>query len=280
MSIVWPDTLATWQKEIDLVTRTAGEAGRAILQYYGQDYQLDYKQDDSPVTSADQAAHRVIAEALQSHDAKIPLISEEGALPAYEQRQDWSAFWLVDPLDGTREFISQSGEFTVNIALMRDGAPQLSVVYVPLTGVGYLAVQGAGAYRYGGGDQAPPQRLQAPKLRDNQRLRFTVSRSHPDPDLTAMLSKVPNSDQIQAGSTLKFCLLAEGHAEVYPRFHALREWDVAAAHLVATESGVLISRWDGTPLRYNSPDLKLDGGFLAATDEALHGWLCQMRRDG
>ncbi|CAM2007824.1 3'(2'),5'-bisphosphate nucleotidase CysQ [Acanthopleuribacter pedis] len=277
MSIAWPEALSPWQTEVNALVAVARDAGRAILRYYGQDYRLDYKSDDSPVTSADQAAHQVITETLAARFPDIPIISEEGALPPYETRRDWPRFWLVDPLDGTREFISGSGEFTVNIALIEQGAPIRTIVYVPLTEVGYVAARGAGAYRFTGEVGASPRRLQAPALRDDQRLRVTVSRSHPDANLQNLLATIPNHEQVQAGSTLKFCFLAEGSAEVYPRFHALAEWDVAAAHLVASESGVLISNWQGDPLQYNSPNLKLDGGFLATTDSALHQWLCNKR---
>ncbi len=274
MELSLPADLAAWHNDLSRLLQLAADAGRAILSFYGQDYQLDYKSDDSPVTSADKAAHQVIVAGLRALDDEVLIVSEEGAIPDFATRRKHRRLWLVDPLDGTKEFINQSGEFTVNIALIDGNAPLLSVVTVPLTRTTYFAVRGGGAYRLDPGESTP-RRLQAPPLRENQRLRFTVSRSHPDATLSAFLAQIPNAEQIQAGSTLKFCRLAEGSAEVYPRFHALAEWDVAAAHLVAEESGVTITNWQSEPLQYNSPNLKLDGGFLASTDTNLHQWLCE-----
>lgn len=273
MELSLPADLAAWHNDLAHLLQIADDAGRAILSYYGQDYQLAYKSDDSPVTSADKAAHHVIVAGLRALDGEVLIVSEEGAIPDFATRRNHRRLWLVDPLDGTKEFINQSGEFTVNIALIEGNAPLLAVVAIPLTQTAYFAVRGGGAYRLDP-DTNMPQRLKAPPLRENQRLRFTVSRSHPDATLSAFLAQVPNAEQIQAGSTLKFCRLAEGAAEVYPRFHALSEWDVAAAHLVAEESGVILTNWQGEPLQYNSPNLKLDGGFLASTDASLHRWLC------
>lgn len=278
MDLSLPADLAAWHNDLSRLLKLAADAGRAILSFYGQDYQLDYKSDDSPVTSADKAAHQVIVAGLRALDSEILIVSEEGAIPDYATRRNHRRLWLVDPLDGTKEFINQSGEFTVNIALIDGNAPLLSVVAIPLTQTAYFAVRGGGAYRFDP-DENTIRRLQAPPLRENQRLRFTVSRSHPDATLSAFLAQIPNTEQIQAGSTLKFCRLAEGAAEVYPRFHALAEWDVAAAHLVAEESGVILTNWRGEPLQYNSPNLKLEGGFLASTNANLHQWLCDRHQN-
>jgi len=232
------------------------EAGEAILLYYRDDMEVEQKKDDSPLTKADMAAHHVITRGLKKCFPGIPVISEEGGIAGFEERKKWERFWLVDPLDGTKEFIKRNGEFTVNIALIEGSIPILGVVHIPDKGVTYTGEHDMGSFRHE--KEKGPKKLLSDKPDLNQPLTVASSRSHGSDDLEEKLSKlgITVGKKIVAGSSLKFCLVAEGKADIYPRFGPTMEWDTAAGDAVFRYSGR--NRIRQSPLSYNKVDLKND----------------------
>ena len=244
--------------------RIARQAGDAILTHYESDPQTRSKSDGSPLTLADEAANQVILDELRSWDPSIPVISEESASAPYDERKSWSKFWLVDPLDGTKEFISRNGEFTVNIALIDSGQPVLGVVYAPALDLMYSAGSGLGAWRtrHDGKRErihCRPAELDAP-------LTIVESRSHPSKELEDFLSDVNVGDRVAMGSSLKFCVVAEGRADIYPRLGPTMEWDVAAGDCVFRDA-TRVGR-NSSPLTYNKPDLR-NTSFVIRVPDAV-----------
>jgi 3'(2'), 5'-bisphosphate nucleotidase len=241
------------------LVKLAKAAGRATMEFYTEDMDVETKDDDSPLTKADLASHNVIMKGLQEMDGDIPIISEEGGLADYEERKQWKRFWIVDPLDGTKEFIKRNGEFTINIALIEEGDPVLGVVYIPAQERTYLGVKGLGSYRQ---DQDEvPKRITSKPADTSQPLKVMCSRSHKSDSLAEQLAEkgLQVSETIPAGSSLKFCLVAEGTADIYPRMGPTMEWDVAAGDAVyrySAEQGAHAS-----PLEYNKEEL-LNSGFV------------------
>jgi 3'(2'), 5'-bisphosphate nucleotidase len=245
----------------------AREAAARILEVYDGDFAVEHKDDRSPLTAADLAAHHCIVAGLERLAPDIPVLSEESAqdVPALVRRQ-WSRMWLVDPLDGTREFIKRNGEFTVNIALIgEDGAPVLGVVQAPVTGVLWHGQRGRGAFRRDG-DVDVAIRTRAPATAP---LRVAASRSHRDARTEAFMARMGEVEPIGIGSSLKFCRLAEGAMDVYPRFGPTSEWDTAAGQCVLEAAGGVVVDPRGRALRYNQRDTILNGDFLALGDPAL-----------
>ncbi len=248
---------------IEPVVALACEAGRAILEVYERNFAVTEKEDRSPLTEADLAAHRTIARGLATLTPDLPLLSEESRAIPVAERHAWECFWLVDPLDGTREFIKRNGEFTVNIALIDKGEVVLGVVHVPVTGVTYSACRGGGAWRRSGTDA--PQRLVA-TVPAADPVRVVGSRSHRGDSLDAFLARLGAHEMVGMGSSLKFCLVAEGRADVYPRLGPTSEWDTAAAQCVVEEAGGRVADLSGVPLRYNARDTLLNPHFLVYAD--------------
>jgi len=240
---------------LDQICQLARDAGDAIMRVYDGQTPLDvaHKSDDSPVTAADIAAHKVIVAGLQALTPAIPVLSEED--PAgWEVRQHWQKYWLVDPLDGTKEFIKRNGEFTVNIALIEGGKPVLGVVYAPVLQVLYSADNGK-AWKEEGGHQVQIQVQNAhPPL-------VVVSRSHSDSELEDYLSQLGEHQTTAIGSSLKFCLVAEGKAQLYPRFGPTNIWDTGAGHAVALAAGAHVHDWQGKTLDYTPRESFLNPGF-------------------
>ena len=247
----------------------AVRAGEAILRVYQGGFDVVTKADDSPLTQADLASHRVITEALGHLAPDIPLLSEESADVPFAERSGWREYWLIDPLDGTKEFIKRNGEFTVNIALIRDHRPVLGVVHVPVTGVTYSGIVGAGAHRGEGGAADRPISIRLPCAQPPV---VVGSRSHANPDLERYLAALGDYELVSMGSSLKFCLLAEGRADFYPRLGPTSEWDTAAAHAIVLAAGGRIVTLDGEPLRYNLKESLLNPPFLVIADPA-RDWL-------
>ena len=235
----------------------AEEAGRAAMAHYHSAVVVQQKGDRGPVTAADHAAHAVIVRGLSEWDPAIPIISEEGDIPDPAARAQWTRFWLVDPLDGTKEFLQRNGEFTVNIALVDRGAPVLGVVLAPALDLVYYAGAGLGTWRRQNG--SPATRVFSDPPRPGQALVVAESRSHPSAELEAYLDTIPVARRVQAGSSLKFCWVAEGKADIYPRFGPTMEWDVAAGDCVFRNSGRAGPR--GSSLTYNKPELR-NGSFI------------------
>lgn len=247
------------------------EAGDAILAVYAQDFDVVSKDDASPLTQADLASHHIIVAGLRALAPDIPVLSEEDAGIAWSERRTWTRHWLVDPLDGTREFVKKNGEFTVNIALIEDGKPVLGVVYAPVTDYLLHAEAGIGAFlRRGDEDIAITTRRPA-----TTPLRVAASRSHLDERTAAALERMGETERHGLGSSLKFCRIAEGRMDVYPRFGPTSEWDTAAAQCVLEAAGGAVLRLDGTPLDYNRKENILNPDFIALGDVDLpwRDWL-------
>jgi len=246
----------------------AKEAGEAMLDIYhnAQDVEITRKDDDSPLTKADLASHHIIVDALQELDPDVPIISEESGIPDYEERKEWEKFWIVDPLDGTKEFIKKNGEFTVNIALIKDGIPVMGAVYVPDKRTIYYSEKGKGAFKQVGTDA--PERIYSTGSDKDEPLVAVQSRSHGSDKLVTQLKEkgLTVEETIPAGSSIKFCLVAEGKADIYPRMGPTMEWDVAAGDAVYRYSGQ--EGVHESPLTYNKPDLK-NGSFLIGLKEKV-----------
>lgn len=242
------------EMDVTTVLAIAREAGDAIMEVYSRtDMEVAYKEDDSPLTLADRRAHDIICQRLRQHFPQIPILSEEGQPLEPQERQQWQRLWLVDPLDGTKEFLRKNGEFTVNIALVEAGSPVLGVVHVPAQERTFAGQLGQGAWVYY--QQQPPQPLQVASAAGLNGLAVVQSRSHPSPKLAELLSQLPVAEDVPVGSALKFCVVAEGKAHIYPRLGPTMEWDTGAGHALLRAAGGEIYRLDGQPLRYNKADL-------------------------
>ena len=253
--------------------RIAARAGDAILDIYRQDFTVEHKEDESPLTQADLASHRIISAELGRLTPGIPVLSEESADIDFETRSGWNDYWLVDPLDGTKEFVNRNGEFTVNIALIRDHEPVLGVVYVPVTAITYTGIVGSGATRTDPGGRPSPISVRLPCA---DPLVVVGSRSHANPALVDHLAAFGNYELVSMGSSLKFCLVAEGRADFYPRLGPTSEWDTAAAHAVVLAAGGRIVTLEGEPLRYNLKASFLNPEFLVISDPD-RDWLTAFR---
>jgi 3'(2'), 5'-bisphosphate nucleotidase len=246
------------------LTAIAREAGVAAMEHYHAGVAVAQKGDKGPVTAADHAAHGVILRALTDWDPAIPVISEEGDIPGYEVRRHWRRFWLVDPLDGTKEFIQRNGEFTVNIALIDDGIPVLGVIYAPALDLMYYAGEGIGAWKRA--ENRAPERIISRPPHPGHGLVVAESRSHPSAELEEYLATVRVDTRVQAGSSLKFCWVAEGKADIYPRLGPTMEWDVAAGDCIFRNSAAVGQR--ASSLVYNQPELR-NPGFVIGLDDAV-----------
>lgn len=236
------------------VTRLAREAGHATMAYYegAVPAGVRLKEDSSPVTLADEEAQAILLEGLGRLDPETPVISEEAAAPSFEIRRTWRRFWLVDPLDGTKEFIKRRAEFTVNVALIEGGEPVLGVIVAPALELAYWATKGSGSWRQQKSDT--PERIYSREPVDGAPLTVVESLSHPSDELEEYLRTLPVGRRVKAGSSLKFCWVADGRADIYPRLGPTMEWDVAAGDCIYRQSGRQGER--ASPLRYNKPELR------------------------
>jgi len=242
------------QIDIQDIVTIAKEAGKAIMQVYKQDFEVEYKQDSSPLTLADKKANDIIKDGLNQLSVNFPILSEEGKYTPYEDRRHWEYFWLVDPLDGTKEFVKKNGEFTVNITLIHKDIPVLGVVYAPALDICYWAKKNQGAFKDG-------QRL--PLKTEGQRgtYKIVASRSHMSDDTQAFIDTIDTNKEkelISIGSSLKICLVAEGEADIYPRLGPTMEWDTGAAHAIVNESGKSLQKYQDEEYsqhKYNKVDL-------------------------
>ncbi len=241
----------------------AVKAGEAIIEVYESgDFGVDHKSDDSPLTKADLASHQIIVKGLEQITPDIPVLSEESAQIPYEERKSWNKYWLVDPLDGTKEFIKRNGEFTVNIALVENGKSILSCVYVPVSKVSYSAATGVGVFKRENGKKS------SISVMKNSRFKPTIvgSRSHMSDEVKGYLERLGQHELVSMGSSLKFCLVAEGKADLYPRLGLTSEWDTAAAQCIVEQAGGHVVTLDGKPLMYNSKDSLLNPHFMVYGD--------------
>ena len=250
---------------IDPVVALAEEAGRAILEVYSSDFEVQSKADESPLTQADLASHHCIVAGLETLTPGMPIISEESGLPEFDERSQWQRYWLIDPLDGTREFVNRNGEFTVNIALIDNQKPVFGVVHVPIQDKTYLGCEGYGAQRRNTDGSRDTIRVSATSASP---VRIVGSRSHRGASLDAYLENLGVCDMIPMGSSLKFCVIAEGGADLYPRLGLTSEWDTAAAQAVVEQAGGQVVTLDGKPMKYNTKSDILNPFFfvIGATD--------------
>ena len=244
----------------------ARTAGRAILDIYDSDFAVERKQDNSPLTAADLAAHRAIVDGLRVLTPQIPILSEEASEQAsWDVRRQWGRYWLVDPLDGTREFVKRNGEFTVNIALIHEHRPALGVVFAPVLDEMYCGWDGGHAY----GISRHAERAELHTRRRGVPLLVAGSRSHADPRTLAALGKLGPHELKPLGSSLKFCRAAQGEVDLYIRYGLTSEWDTAAGQCVLEQAGGGVSQTTGAPLRYNTKESLLNPDFLAFGDTSV-----------
>lgn len=253
---------------ISEVQAIAERAATSILAVYSRNFCVEHKADDSPVTEADLAANAVIVAGLGELTPEWPVLSEEGEPIPFEQRRQWQRYWLIDPLDGTREFIKGNGEFTINIALIDGGQPVLGVIQVPVTGECYFAAQGSGAYK-----QIKGYGRQQIRTRGWSGGQITIAGSHAchSDCFKALLTNFSDRDVLTLGSSLKSCYISEGRADLYARLGPTGEWDTAAAQCILEEAGGCLTDLDLKPLRYNSKESLINPPFLAFGDSG-HDW--------
>jgi 3'(2'), 5'-bisphosphate nucleotidase len=250
---------------LEPVKKISQVAGDKIMAIYGSKFEVDIKADKSPLTQADLAAHRCIVEGL-SQLQSFPIISEESADIPFSERSSWETYWLVDPLDGTKEFIKRNGDFTVNIALIHQHSPILGVVYVPVSQQTYFAAEGVGAFKQTDSAAAQPIKVRSKK---GDKLLVAGSRSHVTPELESYLSRLPEHELTSIGSSLKLCLVAEGTADLYPRIGLTSEWDTGAAQCVVEQAGGKVTDLKGERLSYNKKESFLNPYFLVFGDASI-----------
>ncbi len=249
---------------IEPVVDLAIKAGDAILEVYATDFDVQHKADRSPLTQADMASHHVIDHGLKALTPDIPVLSEESGLPEFAERSKWEKYWLIDPLDGTKEFVNRNGEFTVNIALIENNRAIFGVVHVPVENKTYFGCAGYGAELRDAGSG----RVKITVAEETaQPARVVGSRSHKGTSLDGFLDKLGEYEMHAMGSSLKFCLVAEGAADIYPRLGPTSEWDTAAAQAVVEQAGGSVLTLDGKPLSYNSKSEILNPYFLVIGPE-------------
>jgi len=247
----------------------ARQAGAAILEIYSGEFAVEEKADHSPLTLADLRSHAILSQGLHDRYPDIPILSEEGKAIPFAVRRSWSRFWLVDPLDGTKEFVKRNGEFTVNIALVEADLPVLGVIYVPVGDRLYLADIRQGCWEIADDHKRALRIVEPPAA---QPARVATSRSHPSPDLARLLALLPHHQTLIKGSAAKFCAVAAGEADFYPRLGPTSEWDTAAGQAIVTAAGGVMVDTEGQPFHYNKPVL-VNGSFFVAPSLQ---WLEQM----
>jgi len=241
----------------------AVDAAARIIDIYNTEFSVEQKNDHSPLTKADMASHNIICKQLTELTPDIPVLSEESSDIPFEERKKWNYYWLVDPLDGTREFIKRNGEFTINIALIEQHSPILGVVHIPVSGLTYFATRGSGAFRQPRGELPKAIKVKKTKLKN---ITVAGSRSHGNEKQQAFIDGLGKVKVIAIGSSLKFCLVAEGEADIYPRFGPTSEWDTAAAQCIVEEAGGMVTDTSMETLRYNMKDSLLNPDFLVIAD--------------
>ena len=260
---------ATQERLIESLRAIAERAGDAIMDVYGTAFEVEHKDDNSPLTAADRASHEIICAGLADLEPRLPLLSEESPPEEVAERLSWRRYWLVDPLDGTKEFVKRNGEFTVNIALIEDHRAILGIVRAPALDLEYVGGTATGAWSRRGD---APARAIATAPAPQTGLRIVGSRSHASGALATYLEKVGPHELKPMGSSLKICLVADGQADIYPRFGPTSEWDTAAAQAVLESAGGSMISLDGQELRYNTKESLLNPHFLAVGDSG-RDWL-------
>ena len=247
-------------------TEIAQDAGLAILQIYNSDFDYKLKKDFSPITEADNISHKIITERLKILTPKIPIISEENSEVPYEIRSRWEKYWLVDPLDGTKEFIKKNGDFTVNVALIHNNTPIFGVIHIPVTNETYWGSKINGSFYSNSNNDIKQIRVSKKK---NKRIRLVASRSHPSKMLNKLLEKIVDYEILKVGSSIKFCHIASGQAECYPRFGPTSEWDTAAGEAIVSFAGGDVSTSAGDSINYNAKEDYLNPNFIVSNGKII-----------
>ncbi|WP_339050195.1 3'(2'),5'-bisphosphate nucleotidase CysQ [Rickettsiella endosymbiont of Xylota segnis] len=252
------------------IVSLAKQAGNQVCNIYQSDFTVEYKADKSPITVADLASHDCICQGLRHLTPDLPIISEESVPISFQKRRSWEKYWLIDPLDGTKEFLEKNGEFTINIALIEQHKPSLGVIFVPSKNICYFASKGIGAYKQIG--EAQPKVMLSRDWKEEQSITAVISRRHGMEKLKKFLAQFSSLNLLYCGSALKFCWLAEGLADIYPRFSPTFEWDTAAGQCILKEAGGLVIDNTGQELQYNMSSSLQIANFLAVADKRRH-WL-------
>jgi 3'(2'), 5'-bisphosphate nucleotidase len=255
------------QDLVDLIPeilKISRQAGDKILEIYETDFSVESKQDNSPLTAADMAAHKTICEQLSKLTPAIPILSEESSHISFNERQNWNQYWLVDPLDGTREFIKRNGEFSVNIALIEGHHSIMGIIHIPVAGCSYTAAINNGAYKH---EQNGNSTQISVRQTNDGKITVAGSRSHGNEQQQAFIAKLKNPEILSIGSSLKFRLVAEGIADIYPRFGPTSEWDTAAAQAIVEEAGGMVVDTNFKRLLYNTKESLLNPAFLVIADK-------------
>jgi 3'(2'), 5'-bisphosphate nucleotidase len=249
----------------DAMVPVATRAAAAIMAVYEGAFTVERKLDDSPLTRADIESQRIILEGLATLTPGVPVLAEESAQAPWSERRAWRELWVVDPLDGTREFVKRNDQFAINIALVIEHEPVLGLIAIPAQGLVYVGAAGSGAHR----QLADGSRSRIQVAPPAEPLRVVASRSHRSPQLASYLAHLPRHEFLGVGSALKFCLLAEGNADLYPRFGPTSEWDTAAGQALLEAAGGHVTRMDGHRLRYNCRESIINGDFVAFTHPSV-----------
>ena len=247
-------------------TEIAQDAGLAILQIYNSDFDYKLKKDFSPITEADNISHKIITERLKILTPKIPIISEENSEIPYEIRSRWKKYWLVDPLDGTKEFIKKNGDFTVNIALIQNNTPIFGVIHIPVTNETYWGSKINGSFYSNSNNDIKQIRV---SKNNNNPIRLVASRSHPSEMLNDLLEKIVDYEILKVGSSIKFCHIASGQAECYPRFGPTSEWDIAAGEAIVSFAGGNVITSAGDLINYNAKEDYLNPNFIVSNGKII-----------
>lgn len=248
-----------YESLLDKVLEIADTASRKVMEIYQTDFEVQTKDDNSPITAADIASHHVIVDGLKELTPDIPILSEESANAPWNERKGWTRFWLVDPIDGTKDFTNRTGEFTVNIALIENGEPVMGVVTAPALNEAYWGIKGQGAWKR----EADGSTRRLEVVNPPEAVRAVASKNHMNEETRTFIEQLGDHELVQAGSSLKFCRIAEGQADIYPRLGPTCEWDTGAAHAVLVAAGGKVTQLDGTPLAYGKEDV-LNPYFVAS----------------
>ena len=251
---------------IEQIIKISKEAGKAILEVYNTNFDYQIKEDLSPLTKADTFSHNIICKRLKILTPDIPILSEENSDIPFKIRSSWKQYWLVDPLDGTKEFIKKNGEFTVNIALIQNNRPVFGIIHLPINNQTYWGSKHMGSYFIE--DDLDQIEIKVSQ-NINYPLRIACSRSHPSEDLNSYLDKIKDYELITMGSSLKFCVIAAGKADIYPRFGPTSEWDIAAGHAILEYAGGIILDLNKKPIEYNKKASYINNKFIASGNYKL-----------
>ena len=257
-----------YKDELNKLIEISINAGRAIMDIYKTDFNFEKKSDQSPLTAADLCSHEIISDSLSKLSPKIPILSEESLDIPMSERSSWDEYWLIDPLDGTKEFINRNGEFTTNIALIKKNRPIFGIIHAPCLNQTYWGGESIGSYYLEGDLNSDIQKINtSPK--SNQEIKIVCSRSHPSDDLKYILRMIGDHKKLSIGSSLKFCIIAKGEADCYLRLGPTSEWDTAAGEAIIRSSGGTVKAIDGSNLKYNKSDSILNPSFIAAANDDL-----------